>query len=82
MWKKGSTPITMLSSVQKFASRTWHRFATRLRWVSITPLGRPVVPEEYGSTATSSGSISGEGASAGSPSRSVNGAAPSASPST
>ena len=28
--------------------------ATRLRWVSITPLDRPVVPDEYGSTTTSS----------------------------
>ena len=33
---------------------TWSRFATRLRWVSTTPLARPVVPDEYGSAATSS----------------------------
>ena len=33
-------------------------FATRLRWVSITPFIRPVVPLEYGRTARSSGSTS------------------------
>src|SRR2546430_5980052 len=31
----------------------WSRLATRLRCVSITPLGNPVVPLEYGSTARS-----------------------------
>ena len=33
-------------------------FATRLRWVSITPFISPVVPLEYGRTARSSGSTS------------------------
>ena len=29
-------------------------FETKLRWVSMTPFARPVVPDEYGSTTTSS----------------------------
>lgn len=41
------------------------RLATTLRCVSITPFGRPVVPDEYGITTTSlSGSISTSGGSA------------------
>ena len=35
----------------------WMTFVTRLRWVSITPFGTPVVPLLYGSSAVSSGSI-------------------------
>ena len=31
----------------------WQTFATRLWWVSITPLGSPVVPLEYGSATRS-----------------------------
>ena len=34
--------------------RVWTMLATRLRWVSITPFDSPVVPDEYGSTTTSS----------------------------
>jgi len=38
----------------------WSMFATRLAWLSIAPLGSPVVPPVYCSTATSCrGSISG-----------------------
>ena len=36
---------------RRSSSGTGSTFATRLRCVSITPFGRPVVPEEYGSTA-------------------------------
>ena len=41
------------------------RLVAMFRWVSITPLGMPVVPEEYGRAATSSAgsmSICGSGA--------------------
>jgi hypothetical protein len=49
-------------------------FATRLRWLSITPFGNPVVPLEYGIAAMSvAGSISTCGAASGSPSSSENG---------
>ena len=41
------------------------RLATRLRCVSITPFGRPVVPDEYGRTTTSvAGSMATAGGSA------------------
>ena len=74
MWKNGRTPIRVSSSEIGKPAWSWVRFATRLRWVSITPLGRPVVPLEYGSTARSfSASISASGAASGSPSRSANG---------
>ncbi len=40
----------------------WYRAATTLKCVIMTPLGRPVVPEEYNSSATSSrGHISTHG---------------------
>ena len=44
---------------------SWARLVAICRWVSITPLGVPVVPEEYGRAATSSAgsmSICGSGA--------------------
>ncbi len=41
----------------------WYMFATRLRWLSFTPLAMPVVPEEKGITAMSvAGSRSTSGA--------------------
>src|SRR3954465_11385198 len=55
MWKNGRTPMTVSSAVSACTSRTWHRFATTLRCVSITPFGRPVVPLEYGSATRASG---------------------------
>ena len=60
----------------------WQRFATRLRCVSITPLGSPVVPLENGSATTCvAGSISGWGAGVpGGASRSPNGVVPGAPP--
>ena len=50
MWKNGSTHGTTSSGPTPIA-RDWITFATRLVCVSITPLGLPVVPDEYGSTA-------------------------------
>jgi len=55
--------------------------AMMLRWVSITPLGNPVVPLEYGITATASGETVTVGGTALPPSRAVNGSASGASPS-
>src|SRR3954451_23892706 len=63
MWKNGRTPATVSSSPSAWTARTWHRLATTLRCVSITPFGRPVVPLEYGSATRSPGSAaSGSGA--------------------
>src|SRR3990167_7350310 len=56
MWKYGSTARMVSCSVKpsKFCMpRHWQRLATRFSCVSMTPLGRPVVPLEYGSTTTS-----------------------------
>ena len=65
------------------AASTWAMLATRLWWVSITPLDRPVVPDEYGSTTTSSSGSTATGAASGSPnSSSAEAAPPVASPST
>src|ERR671936_415680 len=57
MWKNGSTAMTRSPSRIATAS-SWQMFATRFRCVSITPLGSPVVPLEYGSATTSSAGAS------------------------
>ena len=46
MWKKGSSPTSVSSSVSGIEFQACSMFATRLRWVSITPFIRPVVPLE------------------------------------
>ena len=51
-----------------------------LRWVSITPFGNPVVPLEYGITATASGATATAGGVALPPSSAANDSAPGASP--
>src|ERR671936_194558 len=56
MWKNGRTPTTVSSWVTGCWAVDCRMLATRLRWLSITPLGRPVVPLEYGSATRSSGS--------------------------
>ena len=56
-------------------------FETRLRWVSITPFARPVVPDEYGRTTTSSRST-GTCSASGAPASEAIEAWPSASPMT
>ena len=58
MWKNGISPTRTSSSFSGIEFQACSMFATRLRWVSITPFIRPVVPLEYGSTARSSGSTS------------------------
>ena len=58
MWKKGISPTSVSSSSSGIEFHACSMFATRLRWVSITPFIRPVVPLEYGRTARSSGSTS------------------------
>ena len=66
MWKNGSTATNVVVLVaSSTAPSVCAMFATRLRWVSITPFDRPVVPDEYGSTTTSSrstGTCSASGA--------------------
>jgi hypothetical protein len=46
MWKNGSTATIVSSSRISAAPSVWATLAMRLRWVSITPLEIPVVPEE------------------------------------
>ena len=59
----------------------WQRFATRLRWVSITPFGVPDVPLEYGSaTRSRAGSMSTCGTSVPCVSSVAKSVAPAASP--
>ena len=52
-------------SVTRDAEMNWWKLMTRLRCVSITPLGRPVVPLEYGSAIMSSPRTSTSGACVG-----------------
>ncbi len=82
MWKNGSTAITRSrSSIVRMGSY-WQRLATRLRCVSITPFGNPVVPLENGSaTRCVAGSTSASGAGVpGGASSSSKGVVPAASP--
>ena len=47
MWKNGRTAMIRSSpSCRSTSGRDWLTLATRLRWVSMTPLGSPVVPLE------------------------------------
>ncbi|VXB72337.1 hypothetical protein MICRO8M_50088 [Microbacterium sp. 8M] len=79
MWKNGSTARTRSSSFRSIEIVLCATFAMRLRCVSMTPLGRPVVPDEYGSTATCvAGSNDTSGAGRPSASRSRNDGCPSA----
>jgi hypothetical protein len=45
-WKNGATPTTTSSVVTPITAWAWRAWATRLAWVSSTPLGSPVVPLE------------------------------------
>ncbi len=58
MWKKGSSATSASSGPSAAIPWFCSMFATRLRWVSITPFIAPVVPLEYGSAARSSGETS------------------------
>src|SRR4051812_6922206 len=84
MWKNGRTASTAepgtIRSVSVTDSIATH-CAMMLRWVSITPLGNPVVPLEYGITASASGAIAIAGGAVGPPSSAVSGSLPGASPS-
>src|SRR2546428_5925338 len=65
MWKNGRTAMMRSCSATWCTQAVWSRLATRLRCVSTTPLGNPVVPLEYGSTARScAGSTRARGAAA------------------
>ena len=67
MWNMGRIQIVRgwyksVVSSEKFRplpNMSWHMLLTKLRCVSITPLGSPVVPEENGTMATSSESVLG-----------------------
>src|SRR5919199_314092 len=78
MWKNGSTAMIFSSSRRSAGSSTCATFATRLRCVSMTPFDVPVVPDEYGSATTSSGST-GTCSARGAPKSSVAGRTPSGS---
>ena len=54
MWKRGAQTRVMSSSSVSKASAALMLFQSRLPWVSMAPLGRPVVPEVYMMMATSS----------------------------
>ena len=63
-WNSGSTPtITSRSPARGSSALTWRALAVMFWWVSIAPLGVPVVPPVYcssarsvsGSTATGAG---------------------------
>ena len=77
MWKKGRKQMSVSPPSRRCpAPSACRTFATRLRCVSITPFGSPVVPLEYGSATTSSGSIVTAGAVPGSSTSASNGVAP------
>ena len=56
MWKSGATTKVTSSSTMSIWCMAFVLFHQRLAWVSMAPLGRPVVPEVYMISATSSGS--------------------------
>ena len=83
MWKNGSTASTTSSGSSAMTDIDCSALATRLRWVSITPLALPVVPDEYGSTARCvAASMDTSGGDAPSESRSIIDSWPSAPSST
>ena len=64
MWYSGSTASTRSWARSACSALMAAALAARLAWVSITPLGCPVVPEVYISSAIASGSGTGRSASA------------------
>ena len=78
LWKNGASPSSRLALAAGNGICIWTRLATSARWVSSTSLGRPVVPLEGSSTATSRGS----GRSAGGSPRPPASSSPSSSTST
>ena len=64
MWYSGSTASTRSVGSSPCSALMAAALAARLAWVSITPLGRPVVPEVYISRANVSGAGAGASASA------------------
>ena len=46
MWKKGTTASVVARPLTRSIRRSWRADATRLVWVSMTPLGSLVVPLE------------------------------------
>src|SRR2546429_6891900 len=53
MWKNGRTAMMRSCSATWCTEAVWSRLATRLRCVSTTPLGNPVVPLERSEEHTS-----------------------------
>ena len=58
-WNSGIETMLLSPSSNAMPSWAFRVWATMLAWVSAMPLGRPVVPEEYITRHTSSGSTSG-----------------------
>src|SRR3954452_19269220 len=65
MWKNGSTAITRSAALGWKPGISWQACATMLRCVSITPLGSPVVPLEYGSAPRAAPAAAPRGAGGG-----------------
>ncbi len=47
MWNNGAETRARSSAIRSVSTRTLIAFQARLPWVSMAPLGRPVVPEVY-----------------------------------
>ena len=58
-WNSGIATMFLSPSSNPQPSWAFRVWATMLAWVRVTPLGRPVVPEEYITRQTSSGVTSG-----------------------
>ena len=54
-WKSGMATMFTQSAVKAKAAEAAAVWASRLRWVSMAPLGKPVVPEVYSCRKQSSG---------------------------
>ena len=54
-WKSGMATMFTQSPVKAKAAEAAAVWASRLRWVSMAPLGKPVVPEVYSCRKQSSG---------------------------
>ena len=80
MWKYGRKASVTSPGRMPTTAAVCSTFATRFRCVSNTPLGSPVVPEEYGITTTLRAGSTGTCAGIRSPSIASSGNAPSAAP--
>ena len=61
MWKNGRTPIIVSVSRMSITALVCTTLATRLRCVSCTTFGKPVVPDDIGIATTASAGILRDG---------------------